>query len=87
MINILRGSTIIGAPASGAFPATAAVSQTSSSFAQYVTAVILDSPNTTSATTYKVQAANTTNAQWAVNRRGDSATHQSSSITVIEVPV
>jgi len=87
MVKLLRGSTVLGVPSSGSNPATAADSTAGNTFIAQLNICYLDSPATTSLTTYKIQGASTNNNAWYCNQRGDGATVQSSSITVMEIPV
>ena len=80
--NLLRGSTTIFQPSSGSFKSTVAADGMNT---PHVTISFLDSPSTTSATTYKVQTAAQSGTCY-VNRRNDSDTHTfTSSITAMEV--
>ena len=80
--NLLRGSTTIFQPSSGSFKSTVAADGMNT---PHVTISFLDSPSTTSATTYKVQTA-AQGGTCYVNRRNDSDTHTfTSSITAMEV--
>jgi hypothetical protein len=91
LFNLLRGSTNIAQPTTspGSFPSTASVSIVSTSENNYVVPIyFLDSPATTSATTYKIQMRTSNGAVTArVNLRGDSAARSVSTITAMEVPV
>ena len=89
MFNLRRGSTNIAQPTTsgGSFPSTAGFSFTSTAQVGTLTICFLDSPSTTSATTYSVQGRNSSNVQFFVNQRGDGSTRQVSSITVQEIPV
>ena len=76
-IRVLRGSTVI--TTNNVFVRNASISETET----YVIE-ILDSPSTTSATTYKVQCLAETNEIF-VNRRNNLDTMGESSITLMEV--
>ena len=76
-IRVLRGSTVI--TTNNTFVRNSAISET-----EIYVIEILDSPSTTSATTYKVQALAETNEVF-VNRRNNVDTMGESSITLIEV--
>ena len=85
MYNLLRNSTNLAQPSADAYSSTVG----SSFDTQFVIAVAsfshLDSPSTTSSTTYKIQA-KTSGATLYVNRRGDAASVSgTSSITVMEI--
>jgi hypothetical protein len=88
MVRLLRGATAIAVPttAAGSFPSSFAFSQAANSYTSQIAFFFLDSPATTSATTYKIQGRNSSNNTWYVNQRGDAATRQTSSITVWEIP-
>lgn len=85
-VNLVRGSTAIAQPASDTY--SASMNQTIADSAHDKTASLmyLDSPATTSATTYKIQVKPSNTATVYVNRRGDTATVSAvSTITVVEV--
>ena len=90
--QILRGSTAfcIADSASTRVRATSGVTSGSDSIWTPVSATFLDSPNTTSATTYKIQSRNETSGATHVNRAhtdADAASYYrgTSQITVMEV--
>ena len=90
--QILRGSTAIciADSASTRVRATSGVTSGSDSIWTPVSATFLDSPNTTSATTYKIQSRNETSGATHVNRShtdADAASYYrgTSQITVMEV--
>ena len=82
--NLLRGSTNIAQPA-GSTPSSLHLNTTGSNPARMGSIVFLDSPSTTSETTYKLQGRTDGNS-FVVNRRGDDANKTSiSTITVMEI--
>lgn len=88
MINLVRDSTAIFQPSgSPALPSVANVTSGSSDRNVSATISFLDSPSTTSATTYKVQIKMESGTQTVyVNRRADSADHAyTSSIIAMEI--
>ena len=91
MARLMRGSTAIAVPvtSAGSFPATVGAtipSGTSNELQFTMPMIYMDSPNTTSATTYKVQTRNSGAINYNVNLRGDGQTRTTSSITVWEIP-
>ena len=76
-IRVLRGSTVI--TTNDVFVRSASISETETYMIE-----ILDSPSTTSATTYKVQGKVETNEIF-INRRNNLDTMGESSITLMEV--
>lgn len=90
MTQLVRGSTAISIGASGETgePATGYTAQASYDMGQ-VAVQYLDSPSTTSATTYKLQLRSTSGSQTAaVNRTGEYQSQQgnvASGITLMEV--
>jgi hypothetical protein len=85
-IRLFRGSTWISQPDTGAsFFGTTIQSNAADVDAQPVALTFLDSPATTSATTYSVRVASNAGTLY-INRRGDSANFTgTSTITVMEV--
>ena len=91
VLRLLRGSTPIGASTGGTYNGFAimdseAIGGTRSRYIGHVKAEILDSPSTTSATTYKVQFWKNGGNSMHVNRRAlNDASQYSSTITAYEV--
>ena len=88
--DLLRDSTVLGAPSSGNNTCTIALCGITNTTYQMQNAslLFLDSPATTSATTYKLQIAVQSSGEFYLNRskRNESADATcSSSITVMEV--
>jgi hypothetical protein len=88
--DLLRGSTVIGAPGSGNNNCTVSLCGITNTTYQIFNSPILflDSPSTTNATTYKLQIACQSGGEFFLNRskRNDSADSTcSSSITLSEV--
>jgi hypothetical protein len=84
-LNLVRNSTALSVGTAGSINSTFSSWEQSSSFWGSIPAIFLDSPNTTSATTYKVQAF-VTGGTIYINRRGTDATiGGSASITVMEI--
>lgn len=84
--NLVRGSTNIAQPASATYSASMNWSANSTDSGGIAGLVHLDSPATTSATTYKIQMKTTVGSTGYVNRRGDNSTVTAvSSITAIEI--
>tara|TARA_R110002050_G_C8726475_1_gene496865 strand:+ start:41 stop:547 length:507 start_codon:yes stop_codon:yes gene_type:complete len=82
--NLVRGSTNI-ATSDGSIPASLHLNTSSNVDGRMGSIVFLDSPSTTSETTYKIQGLTDGNS-FVVNRRGDSADKTSiSTITVMEI--
>ena len=85
--NLLRGSTKIAQPATGASPdaATFSAPTLDNRDIKVVSITYLDSPATTASTTYKIQIVTGAGTGY-VNRRGDSATYTTvSTITAQEI--
>jgi hypothetical protein len=84
--SLLRGATLIAQGAGGTTNYSAVIRLDAYSAASIIPFSInyIDSPNTTSATTYKVQWAVNTGTMW-LNRRSDTTYGVSSSITAIEI--
>ena len=83
--NLVRNSTNIAQPSGGSTPSTLHLNTTTNNQPRVGSIVFLDSPSTTSATTYKLQGRTDGNS-FVINRRGDNADSTSiSSITVMEV--
>ena len=85
--NLYRGATLIAQPATGTVPNGGTLSMPIPSNINMVTGTLtfLDSPATTSSTTYKLNIM-TSGGTAYVNRRGDSATYTGvSSITAQEI--
>jgi len=91
VFRMLRGSTVIGAPTAGTVNGFAvmdseAIGGTKSRYIGHIKAEILDSPSTTSATTYKVQFWKNGGNSMHVGRRAlNDASQYSSTITAYEV--
>ena len=91
VLRLLRGSTPIGASTGGTYNGFAivdseAIGGTKSRYIGHVKAEILDSPSTTSATTYKVQFWKNGGNSMHVGRRAlNDASQYSSTITAYEV--
>ena len=82
--NLVRDSTTIAQP-SGSVPSSLQLNTAGSTDGRMGSIVFLDSPSTTSETTYKLQGRTDGNS-FVVNRRGDSANKTSiSTITVMEI--
>ena len=82
--NLVRGSTNI-ATSDGSTPASLHLNTSGSTDGRMGSIVFLDSPSTTSETTYKIQGLTDGNS-FVVNRRGDDANKTSiSTITVMEI--
>ena len=82
--NLLRGSTNIAQPA-GSIPSSLHLNTSGNTDGRMGSIVFLDSPSTTSETTYKLQGLTDGNS-FVINRRGDSADKTSiSTITVMEI--
>ena len=88
LIQIMRGSTAIAIPTTsvGSFPSTMAFTQSAQADTSQIAYMYLDSPATTSATTYKIQARSSTNVAFYINQRGDGSTRQTSTLTAWEIP-
>jgi len=88
--DLLRGSTVLNAPASGVNPCTISLCGVTTTTYQILSGGIsfLDSPATTSATTYKLQIACQSSGTFYLNRsnrNGASDSVCSSTITVMEI--
>jgi hypothetical protein len=85
LIQLLRGSTVILAPSGGTSPATANVYDVGNANTVPLSMAVLDSPATTSATTYKVQA-RVNGSTMHINRLPSDANFTTvSTVTVMEV--
>jgi len=83
--NLVRDSTNIAQPSGGTAPSSVQLNTASSSTSLQGCIIFLDSPATTSSTTYKLQGRTDGNS-FVINRRGDNADATSvSSITVMEI--
>jgi hypothetical protein len=83
--NLVRDSTNIAQPSGGNAPSSVQLNTAGSSTSLQGCIVYLDSPATTSSTTYKLQGRTDGNS-FVINRRGDDADATSvSSITVMEI--
>ena len=83
--NLVRNSTNIAQPSGGSTPSTLHLNTVSNNTPRVGSIVYLDSPSTTSATTYKLQGRTDGNS-FVINRRGDIADSTSiSTITVMEI--
>lgn len=85
LIQLLRGTTVILAPSGGTNPATANVYDVGNANTVPLSMAVLDSPATTSATTYKVQARVNGNTMHINRLPGDSTFTTVSTVTVMEV--
>ncbi len=88
--DLLRGSTVLGAPSSGNNPCTISLSTLTQNVWQMGCGAIsfLDSPATTSATTYKLQIACQSGGTFHLNRSNRNGANDSvcsSTITVMEI--
>jgi hypothetical protein len=88
--DLLRGATVLNAPASGVNPCTISLSGITTTQYQILSSNIsyLDSPATTSATTYKLQIACQTPGAFYLNRSARNGANDSvcsSTITVMEI--
>ena len=83
---MVRGSTNIAQGSSGTYTGTVAVRTLNAELSSTPSITHLDSPATTSATTYKVQGTLTGSGTLAINRRqADTAFGTVSSITLMEI--
>ena len=83
--NLLRGASNIAQPSGGTGLATAILNTGSSALGRSWSLAFLDSPATTSSTTYKLQG-KTDSGTFYVNQRGDDVNSTSvSAITVMEI--
>ena len=91
VFRMLRGSTVIGASTGGTYNGFAvmdseAIGGSRQRYIGHIKAEILDSPSTTSATTYKVQHYKNTNSNMHVGRRAlNDLAQYASTITAYEV--
>lgn len=83
-LNLNRGSTAIAQTTSGSTISTWHGLTTSTGMNMAATITFLDSPATTSSTTYKIQARAGSDTMY-VNRRGGDTIGSTSSITVMEI--
>jgi hypothetical protein len=84
-INLVRGSTNIAQPASGANPSSA-IFRSGIQIAGSFNLSFLDSPATTSATTYKIQIKSSGGNTTCINRADDDANNSGvSTITLLEI--
>jgi hypothetical protein len=84
--NLVRGSTAIAQPSAGTDIATTQSNVVASSYLVNAVGFTVDSPATTSATTYKVQMRVTGTTTGYVNRRGDNSNITAvSSLYVMEI--
>jgi hypothetical protein len=81
-MNLVRDSTAIAQPSAGTSPATSILG---SNDTEMVTMTYLDSPNTTSATTYKVQFRVNTSTGYVNRSNFDINFTSPSNITVMEI--
>lgn len=85
LFNLLRGATNIAQPATApSFAATTMVFVNGTDYVVPWSILFLDSPATTSATTYKIQTRTNTGTIY-VNRRSTADTNTTSTITVMEI--
>jgi len=86
LFNIVRGSTNIGQPDSaGSVSSTRTVYDNVADTAHMVHATVLDSPATTSATTYKVQCRINSAGTMYVGTRQSGDAEQCSTLTLMEI--
>ena len=86
VFRLVRGSTNIAQGSSGTYTGTVAVRTLNSELTSTPSITHLDSPATTSATTYKVQGTLTGSGTLAINRRqADTAFGTVSNITLMEI--
>ena len=86
VFRLVRGSTNIAQGSSGTYTGTVAVRTLNAEISSTPSITHLDSPATTSATTYKVQGTLTGSGTLAINRRqADTAFGTVSSITLMEI--
>tara|TARA_R100000654_G_scaffold42052_1_gene68215 strand:- start:740 stop:1240 length:501 start_codon:yes stop_codon:yes gene_type:complete len=86
VFRLVRGSTNIAQGSSGTYTGTVAVRTLNAELSSTPSITHLDSPATTSATTYKVQGTLTGSGTLAINRRqADTAFGTVSSITLMEI--
>ncbi len=88
--DLLRGSTVLNAPASGVNPCTISLCGVTTTTYQILSGGIsfLDSPATTSSTTYKLQIACQSSGTFYLNRSARNGVNDSvcsSTITVMEI--
>ena len=84
-INLLRGSSAIAQPAAGNNPSSA-IFRTGIQIAGSFNLSFLDSPATTSATTYKIQIKSSGGNTTCINRADDDANNSGvSTITLLEI--
>jgi hypothetical protein len=86
LFMLKRGDTFIARGSSGSYTTTVAIRTLNSEVTSAPSFTHLDSPSTTSATTYKVQGTMTGNGTLSVNKRqADTAFGTASSITLMEI--
>ena len=86
VFRLVRGSTNIALGSSGTYTATVAVRTLNAELTSNPNMTHLDSPATTSATTYKVQGTLTGSGTLAINRRqADAAFGTVSTMTLMEI--
>tara|TARA_B100000575_G_scaffold194597_1_gene157223 strand:- start:917 stop:1417 length:501 start_codon:yes stop_codon:yes gene_type:complete len=86
VFRLVRGSTNIAQGSSGTYTGTVAVRTLNAELSSTPSITHLDSPATTSATTYKVQGTLTGSGTLAINRRqADTAFGTVSSMTLMEI--
>ena len=86
VFRLVRGSTNIAQGSSGTYTGTVAVRTLNAEISSTPSITHLDSPATTSATTYKVQGTLTGSGTLAINRRqADTAFGTVSSMTLMEI--
>ena len=86
VFRLVRGSTNIALGSSGSYTGTVAVRTLNAELTSNPTMSHLDSPSTTSATTYKVQGTLTGSGTLAINRRqADAAFGTVSTMTLMEI--
>ena len=83
-LNLNRGATAICQTTSGSTISTAHLFVPNTAMSLHNPIIFLDSPATTSATTYKIQAKVGSDTMY-VNRRGADTTGSTSTITVMEI--
>ena len=85
-VNIVRNSTALNQPSAGTYNSTIGSYFGSAALHATYPIMFLDSPNTTSSTTYKIQIFTTSGAVAVINRRPqDTVIGGTSTITIMEI--
>lgn len=84
LFNLLRGSTNISQPATSPSFTASTATLNNTDYISALSILFLDSPSTTSATTYKIQTRTNTGTLY-VNRRNTADTATTTTITVMEI--